>query len=230
NLLMDADYSQIELRIMAHLSGDPALVEAFREGSDIHTRTAAGIYGVSEENVDEQMRSRSKTINFGVMYGMGARGLSRQLGISIDDAKKFIEEYFEKYPCVKTYINDSIENARKNCYAETLLGRRRMIADINSDNGRVRSFSERIAVNMPIQGTAADMIKVAMIDIDRVIREEGLKSRMILQVHDELVFDIPPAERGIMEKLVRSCMESALELEVPLRVEIGFGENWLEAH
>jgi DNA polymerase-1 len=230
NMLMDADYSQIELRIMAHLSSDDALVEAFREGIDVHTLTAARIYGVPGEDVNENMRSQAKTINFGVIYGMGARGLSRQLGISVDEAKRFIGEYFEKYPGVKAYIERSIERARENGFAETLLGRRRPLPDIGSEDGRVRSFSERIAVNMPIQGTAADMIKVAMIGIDRDIRERGLGSRMILQVHDELVFDVVPGEADEMERLVRDRMESAAELSVPLKVDIGTGANWLEAH
>ena len=229
-VLMDADYSQIELRIMAHLSGDPALVEAFKEGVDVHTRTAARIYDVNEKDVDQGMRSRAKTINFGVMYGMGARGLSRQLRIPLAEAKRFIEDYFESYPGVKGFIDRSIEDARTKLYAETLMGRRRNLPDIGSVDGRVRSFSERIAVNMPVQGTAADMIKVAMVDIDRAIAGRGLESRMILQVHDELVFEVPRNERDEMEKLVRGAMESALTLSVPLVVEIGCGANWLEAH
>jgi DNA polymerase-1 len=230
NILMDADYSQIELRIMAHLSSDAALVDAFRAGIDVHTLTASRIYGVPEEDVSGKMRSQAKTINFGVIYGMGARGLSRQLGISIEEAKRFIGEYFEKYPGVKAYTEKSIERARENGFAETLLGRRRPLPDIGSEDGRVRSFSERIAVNMPIQGTAADMIKAAMIGIDRDIMERGLGSRMILQVHDELVFDVVPEERDEMKRLVRGRMESAADLSVPLKVDIGVGANWLEAH
>ncbi|UCF06218.1 MAG: DNA polymerase I [bacterium] len=230
HLLMDADYSQIELRIMAHLSGDPSLVEAFHDGIDIHTRTAARIYGIDEGEVDAEKRSRAKTINFGVIYGMGARGLSRQLGIPVAEAKQFIEDYFASYPGVKAYIDRSIGQARERGYAETLMGRRRNLPDIASGDGRVRSFSERIAVNMPIQGTAADMIKVAMIDIDRGIRGRGLGSRMVLQVHDELVFEVPLNEREDIEELVRRSMESALRLEVPLEVEIGFGKDWVEAH
>jgi DNA polymerase-1 len=230
NVLLDADYSQIELRIMAHLSGDESLLEAFRAGADIHTSTAARIGGVAEEKVDTEMRGRAKTINFGVMYGMGARGLARQLGITVEEAKSFIEEYFERYPGVRDYIECSKEDVRSKGFAETLLGRRRMLPDIESDDGRVRSFSERIAINMPIQGTAADMIKVAMVGIDRVISESGLRSRMILQVHDELVFDVVPGELDTMREIVRELMESAVELKVPVRVDIGVGENWLEAH
>jgi DNA polymerase-1 len=229
-MLMDADYSQIELRIMAHLSGDPALVEAFREGRDVHTGTAARIHGVGEDDVSSEMRSLAKTINYGVIYGMGARGLARQLGISVDEAKGFIEEYFDKYPGVRDFIDESIERARENGYAETLLGRKRPLPDIGSGDGRVRSFSERIAVNMPIQGTAADMIKIAMIDIDREIAKRGLAGRMILQVHDELVFEVPADESKEMTRIVRKLMESAIELDVPLVVDIRTGSNWLEAH
>ncbi len=229
-LLLDADYSQIELRIMAHLSSDKALSSAFLEGADIHSRTAARIYGVEESEVDSEMRALAKTINFGVIYGMGARGLSRQLGIELDGAKRFIEEYFETYPGVKEYIEHSKALAREKGYAETLFGRRRMLREIESGDGRMRSFSERIAINMPIQGTAADMIKVAMVKIFRRIRAEELESRMILQVHDELVFEVVPRELGPMQELVRESMESAVDLEVPIRVDMGTGKTWLEAH
>ncbi|MFA4947509.1 MAG: DNA polymerase I [Candidatus Krumholzibacteriia bacterium] len=230
NILMDADYSQIELRIMAHLSKDAEFVETFREGGDIHTRTAARIYGTDEAAVTADMRARAKTINFGVIYGMGPRGLSNQLGIGLEEAKRFIDEYFEKYPGVKGYIDSAIAHARLNGCAETLLGRKRLLGEIDSENSRAKSFSERIAVNMPIQGTAADMIKLAMIRIDRDIIEEGLGSRMILQVHDELVFEVVPGERERLGALVKERMESALALDVPVRADIGFGENWLEAH
>jgi DNA polymerase-1 len=230
NVLMDADYSQIELRIMAHLSKDRGFVETFREGGDIHTRTAARIYGVGERDVTPAMRSSAKTINFGVIYGMGPRGLASQLDISLDEAKRFIDEYFEKYPGVKEYTDRAVAEARRRGYAETLLGRRRLLPEIASADKRMKSFSERIAVNMPIQGTAADMIKMAMIRIDREIRERRLDSRMILQVHDELVFDVVPGEREGLDGLVRESMESALVLDVPVRVDIGTGRTWLEAH
>ena len=230
NVLVDADYSQIELRIMAHLSGDPELVAAFREKADIHTRTAARIFGVEEKDVTHDMRSRAKTINFGVMYGQGPRALSQQLRIPFDEAKEFIDEYFEKYPGIRDFIDSSKESAREKGYSETLLGRRRPLLEIESGDGRLRSFAERIAVNMPIQGTAADMIKIAMIDIDAAITEEGLGARMVLQVHDELVFDVPLGEKERVTELVREKMEAAVELDVPLKVEVASGRNWLEAH
>jgi len=230
NILMDADYSQIELRIMAHLSKDRGYVETFREGGDIHTRTAARIYGVPESAVTPAMRSSAKTINFGVIYGMGPRGLAGQLDITLEEAKRFIDEYFETYPGVKAYIDRAIEDARRRSYAETLLGRRRLLPEIASDDARMKSFSERIAVNTPIQGTAADMIKIAMVRLDGEIARRGLRSRMILQVHDELVFEVAPRETDEMESLVRESMESALALDVPVRVDIGTGRTWLEAH
>ncbi len=230
NLLMDADYSQVELRILAHLSGDPNLVKAFRDGADVHRRTAAMIYQIEEDDVTVQMRSVAKTINFGVIYGLGARGLSKQIGVTVDEAVEFIEGYFNKYPGVREFIEECKEKARKTGYTETMLGRRRELRDISSTNGRLRSFSERIAVNTPIQGTAADMIKVAMINIDRIVSEQNLAGRMIMQVHDELVFEIPFEEEAIMLEIVRAGMESAIELEVPLIVSIDTGRNWLEAH
>ena len=230
NILMDADYSQIELRIMAHLSKDKGFVAAFHEGADIHTRTAARIYGVAEGAVTPAQRASAKTINFGVIYGMGPRGLSRQLSIPLEEAEKFIAEYFEQYPGVKEYIDRSIAEARKRRYAETLLGRRRLLPEIESEDSMTRGFSERIAVNTPLQGTAADLIKVAMVRIDGEILSRRLRSRMILTVHDELVFDVDPNERAEIEALVRDKMESALALDVPLRVDIGAGANWLEAH
>jgi DNA polymerase-1 len=230
NILVDADYSQIELRIMAHLSEDPELVAAFREEADIHTRTAARIFGVAEEDVTHEMRSGAKTINFGVMYGQGPRALSQQLRIPFDEAKGFIDEYFDKYPGIRDFIESSKESAREKGYAETLLGRRRPLPEIASGDGRLRSFAERIAVNMPIQGTAADMIKIAMIDIDAAIMEESLAARMVLQVHDELVFDVPLGEKERVIELVREKMEAAVELDVPLKVEVGTGADWLEAH
>jgi len=230
HLLLDADYSQIELRILAHLSDDPGLISAFRDGADIHTRTAAAIFEKNESEVEKKEREAAKTINYGVIYGQGPRALSAQIGVSFDEARSFIEDYFEKYSGVRDFIERCKEKAVENGYAETMFNRRRGLENITSDNNRLKSFSERIAVNMPIQGTAADMIKIAMINIDRALREQKLSSRMILQVHDELVFEVPEGEMDTMEKLVRSRMEKAVELKVPLIVSMDSGRNWLEAH
>jgi DNA polymerase-1 len=229
-VLLDADYSQIELRILAHLSGDTELISAFRDGADVHRRTAAKMLGVEPDEVSDEMRSRAKAVNFGIVYGMGARGLSQSLGIDTAEAKQFIDDYFGSYPGVKRFIDDTIERARRDEAVFTMLDRVRALPDINSKNGRARSFSERIAVNTPVQGTAADIIKLAMLDVARVIRERGLRARMILQVHDELLFDLPQEELDEMKDVVRSCMENAMPLDVPLKVDMGTGANWLEAH
>lgn len=230
NVFVDADYSQIELRIMAHLSKDPELLRAFQEGVDVHTRTAARIYGIPESEVDGEKRSMAKTINFGVIYGMGARGLARQLGITTEEANEFIGEYFKRYPGVKEFVERAKSEAKKKGYAETILGRRRYLPDIDSTDNRLRSMSERIAINMPVQGSAADMIKVAMINIDREIEKLSMKSKMIIQVHDELLFDVPVEEKDSLVSMVKRLMESAVELIVPVKAEIGIGDNWLEAH
>ena len=229
-VLLDADYSQIELRILAHLSGDNELIAAFRDGADVHRRTAAKILGVEPDEVSDEMRSRAKAVNFGIVYGMGARGLSQSLGIDTAEAKRFIDEYFGSYPGVKRFIDDTIERARRDEAVSTMLDRVRALPDINSKNGRARSFSERIAVNTPVQGTAADIIKLAMLDIAGVIVERGLRARMILQVHDELLFELPEEELDEMKDVVRSSMENAMSLDVPLKVDMGTGANWLEAH
>ncbi len=229
-ILVDADYSQIELRILAHLSGDPGLIKGFRDGADIHTRTAATIFEKPESKVESNEREAAKTINYGVIYGQGPRALSSQIGVSFEEARSFIEDYFEKYSGVRDFIESCREKAAEKGYAETMFGRRRGLENIDSDNNRLKSFAERIAVNMPIQGTAADMIKIAMINIDRAIRQQKLGGRMILQVHDELVFEVPEEEKEKMMELVRGKMEGAVELKVPLIVSIGSGRNWLEAH
>jgi DNA polymerase-1 len=229
-VLLDADYSQIELRILAHLSGDRELIAAFRDDDDVHRRTAARIMAVTPAEVSDDMRSRAKTVNFGIVYGMGARGLSQSLDIGVAEAKQFIDDYFRSYPGVKRFIDDTIEKARERKAVDTMLGRVRQLPDIDSSNGRSRSFSERVAVNTPVQGTAADIIKLAMIDVDRTIRERGLRARMILQVHDELLFDVPEEELEDMKQIVRNSMEGAIQLDVPLKVDMGVGANWLEAH
>ncbi|HEY4648016.1 MAG TPA: DNA polymerase I, partial [Gemmatimonadales bacterium] len=224
-----ADYSQIELRIMAHLSGDAAFIEAFRQGGDIHRQTAALIFNVQPEQVTGDMRARAKTINFATIYGQGAFALSRQLGISLDDARGFIARYFERFSGVRSFLDRQIELARQQGYVETLFKRRRYIPEIKERNFSLRSYGERNAQNSPLQGSAADLIKLAMVGIHRAVREQGLAGRMLLQVHDELVFEVPPDEVEVMTRLVRQHMENVVQLRVPLVVDIGVGPNWLEA-
>lgn len=230
HLFLSADYSQVELRLLAHLSGDVALTRAFHAGGDVHRRTAALIAGVPENEVTPEMRGRAKAINFGVIYGMGARALGKQIDVTTKEAKQFIETYFATYPGVRGFIEEAKEKARRQGYVETLLGRRRLLPDILSPNNRLRSFSERIAVNTPIQGTAADVIKMAMIRVDQRLQQERLVSMLLLQVHDELLFEVPQVELDLMSELVRDCMENVIELTVPLLVDIHTGSNWAEAH
>ncbi len=229
-VLLDADYSQIELRILAHLSGDEALQQAFREGADVHRATAARVMKVSPEEVTDDMRSSAKVVNFGIVYGMGARGLAQSLGIDAVEARRFIDDYFRSYPGVKRFIDDTIASARRDHAVTTLLGRMRRLPDIDSSNPGARAFSERVAVNTPVQGTAADIIKLAMLAVDRELRAGGFSARLILQVHDELLLDVPEEELPAVRDLVRERMESALDLDVPLKVDMGWGANWLEAH
>jgi DNA polymerase-1 len=229
-VIVSADYSQIELRIMAHLSCDSHLISAFRNGQDVHAMTAAKIFGIDLSEVTADQRRIAKTANFGIMYGISAFGLSQRLGISRSDAKKIIEDYFEKFPAISSFIEDTLTAARENGYVETLFGRRRYLPEINSHNGTVRALAERTAINAPIQGTSADIIKLAMINVDRRIREEGLKSRMVLQIHDELVFDATREEVETLQKIVVEEMESVIALSIPLTVECNYGNNWLEAH
>ncbi|MHC4859244.1 MAG: DNA polymerase I [Planctomycetota bacterium] len=231
SLLVSADYSQIELRVLAPLSGDETLARAFRDAKDIHTETAARVFAISEQEVAPELRSRAKAINFGIIYGMGPRRLSLTTGISMAEAKEFIEAYFRTYPEVQAFQEECKRMAREEGYVQTLLGRRRHILDeMRSSDRRVRVNAENVAINTPIQGTAADLIKVAMIRIDRRLRDEGLAARMIIQVHDELVLEVPEDERDRVRRLVREEMEGALELTVPIVVDIGEGRNWLEAH
>ena len=229
-LFFSADYSQIELRIMAHLSGDPHMIGAFREGSDIHAATAAKIYKVPIDEVTADMRRKAKTANFGIIYGISVFGLAERLNIPRSEAKELIDGYFESYPQIKEYMNKSIEVAREKGYVETICGRKRMLPDIHSHNSVVRGYAERNAINAPIQGSAADIIKIAMIRIARRFEEEGLKSRMILQVHDELNFNVPTDELERVQEIVRHEMENAYPLQVPLIADYGTGHNWLEAH
>jgi len=226
HVLLTADYSQIELRLLAHFSRDPLLVEAYRRGDDIHTLTASQVFGVPPLMVTPDHRRQAKVVNFGIVYGLSAFGLSQQLGIEPADAKQFIAAYFEKYKGVRAFIDKTLEEARRELKVRTLHGRVRPIPDINSKNANQRGFAERTAVNTPLQGTAADLIKVAMIRIDSALRERGLKSRMTLQVHDELVFEVPEDEVDTMQSLVREQMEKVHALAVPLLVEMGVGPNW----
>jgi len=225
-VLLTADYSQIELRLLAHFSRDPLLVEAYRRGDDIHTLTASQVFGVPPLMVTADHRRQAKVVNFGIVYGLSPFGLSQNLGIETSEAKQFIEAYFTKYAGVRAFIDKTLDEARRELKVRTLFGRIRPIPDINSKNFTQRGFAERTAVNTPLQGTAADLIKIAMIRIDEAIRERGLKSRMTLQVHDELVFEVPEAEIDIMRSLVREHMERVHELAVPLQVEMGVGRNW----
>jgi len=229
SLLLAADYSQIELRMLAHLSGDATLIEAFRNNEDIHSRTASLIFGLPLDQIMPNMRRQAKTINFGIIYGMGAFRLARELEISHGDAQRFIDSYFKTYSGVKSYFDGVIEFARENGYVTTISGRRRRIPEINSRNRNTREFAERTAINTPVQGSAADMIKLAMIKIDEFFRSENLKSRLLLQVHDELVFEVHEAELDKIQLNVCSLMEGALPLDVPVKVDVGVGKDWLEA-
>ncbi len=228
--MLSADYSQIELRVMASISGDGGMQQAFRDGLDIHQATAARVYGTELDEVTSEMRRGAKTVNFGIIYGISAFGLSQRLGIPRGEAAAIIESYFEQYPGVKAYMDDTVAAAREKGYVETLTGRRRYLRDINSSNKMVAGAAERTAINTPIQGTAADMIKLAMVGVDAALRGRGLRSKMILQVHDELLFDLHREERDEVVELVVEAMRSALPLEVPVVVDTGIGGNWLEAH
>ena len=230
HILMAADYSQIELRIMAAFSKDAHMIEAFKNGRDIHATTAAKIFKVPLEEVDSDMRRKAKTANFGIIYGISAFGLSQRLNIPRAEAKEIIDSYLEEFSAVKKYMDDTINLAKENEYVATVMGRRRYLRDINSGNATDRGFAERNAINAPIQGSAADIIKRAMINIGQWMKQENLKSKMILQVHDELVFDVHRDEKELMEINIKQLMIDALELDVPMDVEVGFGENWLEAH
>jgi DNA polymerase-1 len=231
HVLLSADYSQIELRLVAEMSGDKHMIDAFKQGKDIHTATAAKVYNISESEVTKEMRHKAKSVNFGIIYGQGAFGLAENLKISRTEAKEIIDHYFEEFPSIKTYMDTQINFAREHGYVQTLLGRKRWLKDIHSANFTVRGFAERNAINMPLQGTAADMIKLAMISIDKAMKNKKMKSKMILQVHDELIFDTHHSEVDEMKKLIVDCMQDALPLkQVPIVAEVGVGKNWLEAH
>ena len=231
-MLVSADYSQIELRIVAAISGDENMCEAFRTGKDIHTATAAKVFNVEETEVTKEMRYKAKSVNFGIIYGQGAFGLAENLGISRAEAKDIIDNYKKQFPNIQKYMDDTINFAKENGYVETLMGRKRWLKDINSANFTVRGFAERNAINSPIQGTAADMIKLAMIKVHAAFKKHNFKSKMLLQVHDELVFDAHKDEIELIKPVILACMQTALELPnaVPTDAEIGMGTNWLEAH
>ena len=230
HILVAADYSQIELRIVASMSGDEAMSEAFVNGLDIHTATAAKVFGVELDDVTKEQRYKAKSVNFGLIYGQGATGLSQNLKIKRSEAQELIDAYFDQFKGIKKYMDDTIKNCRDYGYVKTLMGRKRQIRDINSQNRTVVGFAERNAVNAPIQGSAADMIKLAMINIDAALRLQNFKSKMILQVHDELLFDVHRDELDRLKMLIKPLMEHAMPLNVPTLVEIGEGQTWLEAH
>ena len=230
NELLAADYSQVELRLMAEMSQDEGMLHAFQEGLDIHSATASKVFDVSLEEVDREMRSKAKMVNFGIIYGISAFGLSERLGIPRKEAKEIIDNYFKKYPKVSSYMSNCVETAKEKGYVETIMGRRRYLKDINSRNAVVRGYAERNAINAPVQGSAADIIKKAMIDIQKEIIENDWKSKMILQVHDELLFDTVLAEKEALSELVKDKMQNAVKLSVPLDVDMNFGKSWLEAH
>lgn len=230
SVIMSADYSQIELRLMAHFCGDEHLVSAFREGVDVHSATAARIFGIPVEEVTADQRRVAKTANFGIMYGISSFGLSQRLHCSRSEAKKIIDDYFASFPSIRNFIDTTVADARTKGYVETLFGRRRYIADINSHNATVRGLAERNAVNAPIQGTAADIIKLAMIAVDKALIESGLKSRMVLQIHDELLLEVPLSEVDAVKEILVKGMENVIELSVPLTVECNYGKTWLDAH
>jgi len=230
HVLIAADYSQIELRLMAHFSKDSVLMQAFADGTDIHAATAATVNGVDLADVSGEMRRHAKIINFGILYGMSAFGLAKQLGVSRSDAKTFIETYFSRYPSVRKFMDDTLDQAREDQYVETLLGHRVYVPEINSSNGMRRAYAERTAINAPLQGSAADIIKIAMIRLHQRLQTEAPDAHIILQVHDELIVEAPAAQIQKVSSIMQETMESAVDLNVPLIVDIGSGDNWFEAH
>ena len=229
-LMLSADYSQVELRVVAHLSGDATLADAFRDGADVHARTASLVFGIAPQDVDATMRARAKAVNFGILYGMGPQRLARETGMSMQDAKGFIERYFEALPGVRAWLDRTLEEARLSGEVRTLLGRRRPVPELNSADGRIRAQAENVAVNTPVQGSAADLMKLAMLRVHERLAREGLHARMLLQVHDELVFDLPAEELESLTALLREEMEGVYPLDVPLVVDVGHGPDWSSAH
>ena len=228
-VMFAADYSQIELRVLAHIAGDEKLVEAFRNDMDIHTKTAMDVFGVEKDEVTSNMRRHAKAVNFGIVYGISDYGLSQSLDITRKEAGEFIKKYLESFPGVKEYMDDIVQDAKQKGYVTTLMNRRRYLPEITSRNFNLRSFAERTAMNTPIQGSAADIIKKAMIDMAARLKEENLQTRMLLQVHDELIFEAPEDEIETLKKIVPEVMENAMELEVPLKVDYSYGQTWYDA-
>jgi DNA polymerase-1 len=228
-LFLSADYSQIELRILAHMSEDPALIETFHQNRDIHQETANQVFGKTSSLFENELRQRAKIINFSIIYGTSAFSLAKELNTSNSEAQKFIDLYFEKYPSVREYLDQCVKDAEEKGYSETLLGRKRQIPELKQKNNLIRQAGQRIALNTPIQGTAADLIKKAMLEIWQEIKRKQLKTKMVLQVHDELVFEVPEEEYDIVEKTVQKKMENVLPLKVPLKVHVGWGVNWADA-
>lgn len=228
-LIYSSDYSQIELRVLAHISGDEHLKQAFRDGMDIHTSTAMRVFNVSEDEVTPNMRRNAKAVNFGIVYGISDYGLSQNLGITRKAAQEYIDTYFENYPDVKRYMEESVREAKDKGYSATLYNRRRYLPDINARNFNLRSFAERTAINTPIQGSAADILKLAMIEMAKRLKEEKLQATMLLQVHDELVFEVPESELEQLDQLVKEVMENTVQLDVPLLTDSNWGKTWYEA-
>ncbi|NCB31143.1 MAG: DNA polymerase I, partial [Clostridia bacterium] len=222
------DYSQIELRLLAHMSGDDAMLEAFRTGADIHAITASEVFGVAPQALTPAQRSAAKAVNFGIVYGISEFGLARNIGVTRKEAGAYIEGYFRRYPGVKAFLDKCVEDGRNRGYACTLMGRRRELPELASSNFNTRSFGERVAMNMPIQGTAADIIKLAMVRVQNAIKEEGLKAKLILQIHDELILDTPKEEAERVKPLLAACMEKAMELSVPLVADVREGHSWYD--
>ena len=229
SVFLACDYSQIELRLLAHLSGDKHLIAAFCEGEDFHAETAARVFGVSVSEVTPELRSRAKAVNFGIVYGQHAYGLSTSLHIPRREAQEMIDRYFEAYPGVRAYLDRTVAEAKSNVWVETMFGRKRHVPDILARNANLRSFGERTAMNHPMQGSAADIIKLAMVAVDRRMRNEGLASRLILQIHDELDFEVPESELEEMSRVVKETMEGVVELSVPLVAEVSYGKDWASA-
>ena len=229
NVLISSDYHQVELRMLAHMANEDSLIEAFNSNIDIHTKTAMDIFHIPESEVDSDKRRRAKTVNFGIVYGISDFGLAEQLGITRREANNFINAYYESYPKIKTYMDSLVEGCEKNGYVTTLCNRRREIPEIRDKNHMIREFGKRAAMNAPIQGSAADLIKLAMIHIDKMMKDKKVKSKMILQVHDELIFDVPEDEVNLMKQIIEDGMTHAMTLKVPLTAECSIGTNWYEA-